>query len=51
MTGPLLLLETEVFFSLAYMSVFTTKLASAPVTELKETYTQQKQQKAKISKR
>ena len=38
MTGALLLLETEIFFSLVYMSVFTTKLASAPVTELKKIY-------------
>lgn len=36
MTGPLLLLETEIVFSLEYMSVFITKLVSAPATELKK---------------
>jgi len=34
MTGPLLLLEAGIIFSFAYMSVFTTKAASVPVTEL-----------------
>lgn len=51
MTGPLLLLETEIFFSLVYMSVFTTKLASVPVTELKKKSTQEKQKANIISKR
>lgn len=36
MIDPLLLLETEGFFSFVYMSVFTTKLASASVTELQK---------------
>jgi hypothetical protein len=35
MTGPLLLLETGIVFSFVYVSVLATKLASAPVTELK----------------
>jgi hypothetical protein len=34
MTGPLLLLEAAVVLSFVYMSVFTTKAASVPVTEL-----------------
>lgn len=34
MTGPLLLLETVIVFSFIYVSVFTIKPASVPVTEL-----------------